>query len=654
LFFAASYCAVTPRHILSAADGSILSGPESPPVRDLEGEGPDGVVRRWISMPAPNQLGFRIRVEPSWPHPARYRLRGEASVRKEALVDGVFAERSDGFTARVILNDTDAFSAYLAPGHAFFRYFDIELPEGEELDLGLVTGAGPHANAELDWAVYKWVRIEPVFTRAFLVSLGAIIAGAAMLLVRRPRDEVAPEAAGRPDRHAIPPARKAIYAGAVTLLFTWVALEAGYPRIARTALFVKLFPALVPPGLAHYEESPDWRHDPELGFARRPGLHLEYEFKDGDIHHMGLTSIRRRESSAVVFSTDRRGFRETTPPDQAAIAVLGDSFVEGANVVRPLPDLLEDRLGAPTYNLGVACYGTLQEELLIKRMARELSSLQVVVLVYHGGNDHTDSLEFSRRRESKDLIAGYDGILRARRTVEARAREFPMEKRLAGRLLLWLWPSIGGLSERADRVGLVPPEKTVKPDAARDDLAPYPFSSSEAAARNAFPVRLASGQSTIALLPSNLEDAFRDDREREEAARLGRQAVGSIYDFLSERDIKLLVCHMPTKFAVYASAIRESFPGDKEFGEAILPLSNLWDGERPEELARRLVSNSGRAGEELEAYCRSKGVPFLDLETGLSRAADDRLVYFTNDTHLNQFGHEVVADLIAERMNRGL
>ena len=56
--------------------------------------------------------------------------------------------------------------------------------------------------------------------------------------------------------------------------------------------------------------------------------------------------------------------------------------------------------------------------------------------------------------------------------------------------------------------------------------------------------------------------------------------------------------------------------------------------------------------EQLGRYCASRDIPFLDLTPGLRARASFQLLYYENDTHLNQAGHDLVAELLVGEINR--
>ena len=103
----------------------------------------------------------------------------------------------------------------------------------------------------------------------------------------------------------------------------------------------------------------------------------------------------------VSVSYDRNGFRNDTDLEGVDVAVIGDSFVEGA-IVRAgdtFSRQLAVLVGASTVNLGQAAYGPQQELLVLERFARPLAP-RVVIWCVFGGNDLLDVTLYEQARDS--------------------------------------------------------------------------------------------------------------------------------------------------------------------------------------------------------------------------------------------------------------
>jgi len=74
------------------------------------------------------------------------------------------------------------------------------------------------------------------------------------------------------------------------------------------------------------------------------------------------------ERKSIEYSIDERGFRETTPPQDAEIFALGDGVVEGlfSRVEDRWVEQLEQIIGEPIYNLGVGGSSPKQQLMLLE------------------------------------------------------------------------------------------------------------------------------------------------------------------------------------------------------------------------------------------------------------------------------------------------
>lgn len=108
----------------------------------------------------------------------------------------------------------------------------------------------------------------------------------------------------------------------------------------------------------------------------------------GNLVQLGIPTDQRY---TVDVNYDHNGFRNDREYRQADIAVIGDSFVEAAIIPRKqsFVQLLENRLGHSTINLGQIAYGLRQELEVLKRYALPLKP-KLVIWTLFGGNDLRD------------------------------------------------------------------------------------------------------------------------------------------------------------------------------------------------------------------------------------------------------------------------
>jgi hypothetical protein len=130
--------------------------------------------------------------------------------------------------------------------------------------------------------------------------------------------------------------------------------------------------------------------DPDL-LHRRPAYFHDAGWTKGDL----IVSTFTRVSSAPAYhydvSYDRNGFRNATDLNQAEIAVVGDSFIEGGLVA--YDSLMTSVLGrlrkCTVANLGQSQYGPRQERVVLERYAAPLKP-RVCVWAFFEGNDLGD------------------------------------------------------------------------------------------------------------------------------------------------------------------------------------------------------------------------------------------------------------------------
>jgi hypothetical protein len=95
------------------------------------------------------------------------------------------------------------------------------------------------------------------------------------------------------------------------------------------------------------------------------------------------------------------GFRNSADLDEAAVALIGDSFVEAGLVPEAaiVASQLRERLGVTVANLGVTMYGPQQELAALRRFGLRLNP-RLVLWFFFEGNDLSEATTYDRRRET--------------------------------------------------------------------------------------------------------------------------------------------------------------------------------------------------------------------------------------------------------------
>lgn len=134
-----------------------------------------------------------------------------------------------------------------------------------------------------------------------------------------------------------------------------------------------------------------------------------------------LFNLPIRASYQQSFSTDSHGFRNPAALDRADIALIGDSYIEGAYVSdeETVGVRLHELTGRAVADLGVSGYGTEQELKVLERFALPLEP-KMVAWFFFEGNDLDDDQNY-------DNAMAYEHGVRApeaKKPLSVRWREF--------------------------------------------------------------------------------------------------------------------------------------------------------------------------------------------------------------------------------------
>jgi len=133
-----------------------------------------------------------------------------------------------------------------------------------------------------------------------------------------------------------------------------------------------------------------WKYDPDpgLGWKRTPNDHwVSPSISDIESEY----AMRAERHLSLRFTYDAYGFRNPRTVPRADVVLIGDSYIEGANVDdgEVIARKLEQRLGTPVESMGVAGYGTLQNLINLDWNAPKLDP-KVAVFFFFEGNDLYD------------------------------------------------------------------------------------------------------------------------------------------------------------------------------------------------------------------------------------------------------------------------
>jgi len=143
----------------------------------------------------------------------------------------------------------------------------------------------------------------------------------------------------------------------------------------------------------------EYEADPERGWRRHANLRFTTPSLS-DLEAGWSLPPERRET--LTFTYDGWGYRNPTTVNQADVVLIGDSYVEGANIDdgQTVARRLEARIGRPVESMGVAGYGALQELTVLEQDAKKLDP-KVVVWFFFEGNDLYDDIQIEAMRLAK-------------------------------------------------------------------------------------------------------------------------------------------------------------------------------------------------------------------------------------------------------------
>jgi hypothetical protein len=334
---------------------------------------------------------------------------------------------------------------------------------------------------------------------------------------------------------------------------------------------------------------------------------IEYRNIDGDLFVALPGRVRPPETietlAAFTITWDADGFREPAFPAVAyPVAVFGDSFTESVNTPIPYPDGLSAQLGVGVRNYGYRAYGPRE----IAQAAAEVAGREPrrwLIYGYFSGNDLGDAVR-PPKIDTRSPLAVWDALI----------------ARLSGRLV-------------------TAPPLTVNVTGQYD----FPM-----------PVIIGDKYYELAFLPYYLWWQIAPDEGFEASANW--QVVSDTLDALTESvdaDACRLLMFIPTKEQLYYPYI---YPSERRWLRGVGSVMVIEAGGR---LAMRdapydELTESERMlhfTDQRDALARlavEKGWQFLDLSVAFGEAvAQGELLYYPFDTHWNQAGHDLAAEVIA-------
>lgn len=321
----------------------------------------------------------------------------------------------------------------------------------------------------------------------------------------------------------------------------------------------------------------------------------------------------------VEFVIDRFGLRNTSPPESAKIFVLGDSFCFGYHTTQSaiFPELLAARLGQPVYNMGVSGTSPLQQFLTFRHFLsaypNEFKPHHLLWFIFEG-NDLEESYaeESAAATAVRDALAGmhsrpalrdvFKGTIVEGVTAipDAIRRQSIVRRLMDGSITL----SLGGPTRAAQNHFTLDGEAVLEP------------------------IYHSPKYGYKILRQQYLDRADRSAAEvmsHPNAARLA-SVFRRMKALAAEHGFDVTVITTPTSVRLY----RDDF-------DDLPPITAV-----PYFL------------QYVTMLADDEGFAHLDLNSLLAPFARNEYLYYADDTHWNERGHHVVADVLADHLGPSL
>jgi hypothetical protein len=357
------------------------------------------------------------------------------------------------------------------------------------------------------------------------------------------------------------------------------------------------------------------------GFALRPGIEGHYQREGGSYVRINSDGQRDREHP------------KTKPSDTVRIAVLGDSFAEAMHVPieQTFWSLLERKLEechafpgkhVEVMNFGVSGYGTAQELLTLRQKVWEYSP-DIVVLAFTTYNDVYDNSRALSKTQDVPYFTYRNGEL----VYDASFRDssaYRWHDSKLSKLGTWFHDHLRlvQLVHYAQTVGKL--RLTEWRDRRAAPATPTQTGTSE---EKATPTAAEIGMENMTYLEPS-------DDNWKEAWRVTEGLIRQMHDEVRQRGAKFVVLTLSNAIQVYPDpVVRQNFM--KHIG----------------------VSTVFYPNERLKALAGGEQIDFLDLAEPMQDYAERNKVFlhgFGGDlggnSHWNQSGHRLAADLITQRL----
>lgn len=308
------------------------------------------------------------------------------------------------------------------------------------------------------------------------------------------------------------------------------------------------------------------------------------------------------EVGAVPTRFRVEGYCNAQPPLDipARLVGVGDSFTYCTNVEAEdsWVHRLSGRLDVRTVNLGTPGTGLGQYYETLR--AKAPATMRVAVVAIYEGNDLRDALRFRAARQRQGQDAGKE---RLHEQVSRLVRTGVLGDSY---LMAFVWGTVRTLKDR-----IADPEFSydVEVDGRRVTLNVHDADGNEVTHAR----MLASGKVTRSML-----------------LEMWDEPIGWILDLAAERDFATLFVYIPSAYTAYDDSVRFH---DEENGAAVRHMSRV-------------------QREVFAELCRRRSLDCIDTVSAFQENGGKRLTHFPANVHLTPYGHEIVANSVAEYIER--
>jgi hypothetical protein len=375
-----------------------------------------------------------------------------------------------------------------------------------------------------------------------------------------------------------------------------------------------------------------WEYTARYGRRFRPNVDEISEWRYGDIVRMGFipAGVTDGAMHRFAFRTDAEGFRNARTRDRIDVAALGDSFTDAMTLdaAQAWPSLLEQDTGFAVQNYGTAGFSPQQELRVLTDFALRHHP-RFVVLAYFAGNDLFDAEAFETYDESQGRLRRPDPGWPIKDIVSLADESYLVSAVRAARR----WTS------SRDRVEA----STSEPPA---HYAPVPADRA-AFDRGMFSVPVGERLVRFALMPPYLNTLTMSAAELEHRRGwlLTRATIRQMQREARAAGADFAVLFLPFKSQIYLPIAATALPAD-DLARALawyLPDRAV----DVSAMTRNLRAQNGM----MRRLCAEAGIRMVDATGALAaRLAQGDNVYFPDESHLNEIGQRVVADVVRQEL----